>query len=225
MNYSFLFADLSLLLLTFIVFAIGKLNFVKQRKFIILAVLINVFAFSVPTEFLTQFKAIVYNPPYLLGVTLWGLPAEELLLLFALPLAGIAIYEFLNFKYPDNGLEKYSFAVSNMLLGVCIAMLYFGHQKLYTVFTFFILLVFLIYVEYVNKIRFMYRFYRAFLVSLIPFYGIYGILCALPAVQFTTEETVDFSLANIPFESPFYFMSMLLLSIYLFELFKSRAVK
>ncbi|MET1055277.1 MAG: lycopene cyclase domain-containing protein [Pedobacter sp.] len=223
MNYTYLFVDLGLLLFSVLLFSRKQLNFASQSKFIILALLINVFAFSVPTEFLTQLKVIVYNPPYLSGMTLWELPAEELLLSFLLPLSGLAVYLFLNISYPDNTLEKYSLALSNIMLGVCIAMLYFGHQKLFTVFTFSILLVFLLYIEYVNKIRFMYRFYRAFLVSLILFYSVYSVLTSVPVIQYTTEETLNFNLSHIPFESHFYFMSMLLLSIYLFELFKSRA--
>jgi lycopene cyclase domain-containing protein len=225
MNYTYLLVDLGLLLFSVLLFSIKKLNFAGQSKFIILAVLINVFAFSVPTEFLTQLKVIVYNPPYLTGMMLWQLPVEELLLSFLLPLCGIAIYLLLNIRYPDNKPDKYSLALSNILLGVCIAMLYFGHQKLYTVFSFAILLVFLLYIEYVNKIRFMYRFYRAYLVSLVPFYISYGILTSFPMFQFTEEETLNFNLVHIPFESHFYFMAMLLLSIYLFELFKSRASK
>jgi lycopene cyclase domain-containing protein len=223
MNYTYLLVDLGLLSIPVLLFSIKQLNFANQSKYIILAVLINVFAFSVPTEFLTQLKVIVYNPPYLTGMTLWELPAEELLLSLVLPLCGLAVYLFLNARFPDNGPEKYSLALSNIMLGICIAMLYFGHQKLYTVFTFSILLIFLIYIEYVNKLRFMYRFYRAFLISLIPFYIAYTVLTMAPVIQYTTEETLNFNPMNIPFESPFYFMSMLLLSIYLFELFKSRA--
>lgn len=225
MNYTFLVIDLLLLVLPVILFSLKKMEFAVNSKFIILAVLINVFAFSVPTEFLTQLKVIVFNPPYLTGMTLWELPVEELLLSLILPLTGIAIYLFLNTRYPDNTPEKYSLAVSNIMLGICIAMLYFGHQKLYTVFTFSILLVFIVYIEFVNKIRFMYRFYRAYLVSLIPLYLVYGALTSIPVVQYTVAETLDFNLVHIPFETHFYFMGMMLLSVYLYEVFKNRARK
>lgn len=225
MNYTYLLIDLVLLLLPVVLFSLKKMEFVLNSKFIILAVLINVFAFSVPTEFLTQLKVIVFNPPYLTGMTLWELPVEELLLSLLLPLSGIAIYIFLNSRYPDNTPEKYSLAVSNIMLGICIAMLYFGHQKLYTVFTFSILLIFILYIEFVNKIRFMYRFYRAYLVSLIPLYLVYGALTSIPVVQYTVSETLDFNLAHIPFETHFYFMGMMLLSVYLYEVFKNRARK
>jgi len=223
MNYTYLLINLVPLLLAVLLFSQKKTEFVKHSKFIILAVLINVFAFSIPTEFLTQLKVIVFNPPYLTGMTLWQLPIEELLLSLFLPIAGIAIYDYLNSRYPDNTSDKYSLAVSNIMLGICIAMLYFGYQKLYTVFTFSILLVFILYIEYVSKIRFMYRFYRAYLVSLIPFYLVYGLSTSIPVLQYNVSETLNFNLAHIPFEAHFYFMGMLLLSIFLYEVFKARA--
>jgi lycopene cyclase domain-containing protein len=223
MNYTYLLTNLVLLLIPVVLFSNKKIEFAKNSKFIILSVLINVFVFSIPTEFLTQLKVIVYNPPYLTGMTLWELPIEELLFSLLLPLAGTAIYLFLNIRYPDNTPDKYSLAVSNIMLGICIAMLYFGHTKLYTVFTFAILLVFIVYVEYVNKIRFMYRFYRAYLVSLVPFYLAFAVLTTVPVVQYNRAETLDFNLVHIPFEAHFYFMGMLLLTIFLYEVFKARA--
>ena len=223
MNYTYLLTDLIILLLAVALFSTKKMEFAKNSKFIILSVLINVFVFSIPTEFLTQLKVIVFNPPYLTGMTLWELPIEELLFSLFLPLAGTAIYLFLNIRYPDNTADKFSLAVSNIMLGICIAMLYFGHTKLYTVFTFAILLIFIIYVEYVNKIRFMYRFYRAYLVSLIPFYLAYAVLTSVPVIQYNAKETLEFNLVHIPFETHFYFMGMQLLSIFLYEVFKARA--
>lgn len=223
MNYTYLLTNLVLLLLPVVLFSLKGVDFVKNSKFIILAVLINVFAFSVPTEFLTQLKVIVFNPPYLTGMTLWELPVEELLFSAFMPFTGIAIYLFLNERYPDNTPEKYSLAVSNILLGVCIAMIYFGHQKLYTLCAFAILLTFILYIEFVNKIRFMYRFYRAYLISLIPFALVCIFLNSRPVVQYTVTETLDFNLLHIPFESFFYYMAMLLLTVFLYEVFKKRA--
>lgn len=223
MNMTYLLLDLGLLALAILLIFISKNGFAANRKYIGLAVMINVFAFSIPTEFLTQLKVIVFNPPYLTGTILWQLPVEELLALLALPLMGLAVYLFLNSRYPDQKYQPYSLALSNLMLGVCIAMLYFGYQKYYTLFTFAILLLLLLYIEYVNNLRFMYRFYRAFLVSLVPFYIFYGIAANLPVVQFHQEATLDFNLLGLPFETPFYYMSMMLFSVYFYELFKSRA--
>lgn len=224
MNYTYLLAELGLLIVPVMLCLQKELKFQQNSKFIVLSLLINVFVFSVPTELLTQLKVIVFNPPYLTGTVLWQLPAEELMMLFILPFTGLSIYCYLNYRYPANALEKYSFALSNMLLGICVAMLYFGHSRWYTLLTFSLLLAFIVYIEYVSKIRFMYRFYRAWLISLIPFYLIYGILISRPVIQYNASETLRLDFGNIPFESQFYYMAMLLLTVYFFEFFKSRSV-
>lgn len=223
MNYTYLLINLTLLMVSAVLFSFRRINVLADSKFLILAAFINVFVFSVPTEYLTRVKVIVFNPPFLIGINLWGLPVEELFFSLSMPLCGLAIYLFLNASFPDQRLEKYSLAFSNILMGVCVAILYFGYHHLYTLITFSLLLVFILYVEYVNKIRFMYKFYRAFLVSLIPFYISSGILNGLPVIQYSEEDTLIFNLFKVPFESTFYFMGMLLLVVYLFEAFKNKS--
>jgi len=225
MNYTYLLINALLLLVPVLLLFSRQLNFSGNGKFIFLALFINVFVFSVPTEFLTRVKVIDFNPVYLTGIQLWELPIEELLFSLTLPFCGFAVYIFLNNRFPDNNLEKYSLSLSNILMGICVAILCFGYHNLYTLITFSLMLVFTLYVEYVNKIRFMYRFYRAYLVSLIPFYLFSGILNTLPVIQYNEKETLMFNVLRIPFESQFYYMAMLLLTIYLFETFKSRSFK
>ena len=225
MNYTYLLINAFLLLIPVVLFFLPKLQFTKNSKFIFLAVFITVFIFSVPTQFLEQLKVIQFNSLYLTGTTLWELPVEELLFSFIMPLTGLAIYIFLNVYYPYNKLEKYSLALSNILLGIFIAIIYFGYHNLYALFTFAILFVFLLYVEYVNKTRFMYRFYRAWLVSLVPFYIVSVIVNSLPVIVYNEKETLMFNLLKVPFESPFYYMGMLLLTVYFYEVFKNRVVK
>ncbi|MGY0038723.1 lycopene cyclase domain-containing protein [Pedobacter sp. NJ-S-72] len=144
MNYTYLFVNLALLLLPVVLFSIRQLNFTDNSKFIILGVLISVFAFSIPTEFLTQLKVIVFNPPYLSGMTLWQLPIEELLLSFILPLCGLAIYLFLNYRFPDNSHDKYSLAFSNIMLGVSIVSQCFirSSEIIYFIYVFDIICVY-----------------------------------------------------------------------------------
>lgn len=227
MNYTYLLINAFLLLIPSVLFFLLKPQLTGKGmwKFVFPAIFINMFVFSVPTEYLTQMKAIVFYPLYLTDHYLWQLPVEELLFSLVMPLTGLAIYIFLNIRFPENKLQKYSLALSNILLGICIAIIYFGYHHLYTLITFVLLFLFILYIEYVNKIRFMYRFYRAFLVSLIPFYGAMVLVNTLPVIQYTEEETLIFKLLKVPFESTFYFMGMLLLTVYLFELFKSRSLK
>ncbi|MGF1923177.1 MAG: lycopene cyclase domain-containing protein, partial [Bacteroidia bacterium] len=170
-------------------------------------------------------KVFEFNPTYLLGLSYRQLPLEMYLFYFTSSFAGLGIYSYLNMKFPKNDLQKYSLALSNLLLGVMVAILFFAYTKWYTVTTFTLLFLLMLYIEYRNQLRFMYKFYRAFVVCLIPFFICYGILCNIPIISYQPKEMIDVNLFNIPFENYFYMMGMLLLGVFFLEVLESRAAK
>lgn len=145
-----------------------------------------------------------------------------ILLQFAIPILGLYLYCFLNNRFPNNDLDKFSLSISNLILGICVAMLFFGYLKTFTLVTFLILFGLLVYIEYKGKLRFMYRFYRTYVALLIPFY----LLCLLvknqAQLRFDRNATLKLDLIYLPIEAYFYLMSMLLVAIYLFEIIKSK---
>jgi len=222
MTYTFLLLNLFVVLIPILLTLDKKVTGVESLKFNILPSLIVTFVFSEIAVFLTGLKAWNFNTAYLIGSSYRGLPIEEYLFLFTFSCAGLGIYNYLNAKFPKNDLQKYGLAVSHMLIGLCIALLFFAYTKWYTAITFAFLMLLLIGVEYINTLRFMYRFYRAFALALIPFYICYGILCNLPVISYDEKQNVGFDLAQIPFENYFFMMGTLLLGVYLLEVFKSR---
>jgi hypothetical protein len=151
-----------------------------------------------------------------------GIPFEIILSSFVFPLAGIAIYNFLNKRYPDQRYEKYSLALSNILMGLCIAIIFFAYTKWYPMFTFILMILILLFVEYKNKIRFMYRFYRAFLLSVVAYLIVYVGYHYQGNIRYMEVQTLSFDLVSIPFESYFYLFDMVLIGILLFEIFKKK---
>lgn len=221
MNLTYLLLALSMLVFPILLLFVKKTNFNQTIKFALPAVVITGLIFSVFATLFVIFGAWIFNPEYLSGTFLWLIPIEELLFYMTSCLAGIAIYQALNTFFADNALDKFSLSFSNLMLGICIAMLFFAHMKWYSTVSFGVLFVLIFYVEYVNKLRFSYRFYRSFLASLVLFYLSYGLISLLPVISY--KDTLDLRIGMIPFESHFYYMAMLLLSVYLFEWFKSRS--
>lgn len=222
MTYTFLILNLFVVLIPFALMLDRKVTSVDKLKSIILPSLIVTFVFSEVAVFLTGLKAWKFNTDYLIGASYRGLPLEEYIFLFSFSFAGLGVYNYLNAKFPKNDLQKYSLTLSNLMMGICIAFLFFGYTKWYTAITFAFLLMLFFGVEYINKLRFMYRFYRAFVAMLIPFYCVYAIICNMPIIQYDIAQNVGFSLFKIPFENHFFMMATLLLGVYLFETLKSR---
>jgi lycopene cyclase domain-containing protein len=226
MNYTYLLINLAVIFFPLVLSFDKKVHFFSKWKFVFPAILITGIVFLIWDILFTKLNVWSFNPNYIIGINLLGLPLEEILFFLTVPYACVFIYECLNVYFPKNNLQKYSLAISNLLLGICVAMLFFGHGRWYTFINFGFLLLVLGYVEYINsKHRFMYRFFRAYLVSLIPFYIVNGYLTAIPVVIYNSRENVGFNLGSIPFEDHFYLMSLLLMNVYLYEVFKSKGGK
>lgn len=225
MTYSFLLLDLMLILIPiFLSFDKSVLDKALLR-FVIPATLVAGIIFSAITVVFTIFGVWGFNPSFLIGTYYRTVPIEQYLFFFAFSFAGLGIYNYLNIRFPNNHLQKFSLSMSNLMLGVCVAFIFFAYARWYTVVTFSVLLLLLLYIEYLNKLRFMYRFYRAYVACLIPFYICYGVLCNLPTLTYDTAETIKLQLFHIPLENHFYIMGMLLLAVYLFEFFKHKKTK
>lgn len=224
MNYIYLLINIAVIFFPLVLSFDKKVHFFSKWKFVVPAILITGVVFLIWDLLFVKLDVWSFNPDYIVGIKLWGLPLEEMLFFLTVPYACIFIYECLNAYFPKDYLQKYSLALSNLFLGLSIAILFFGFRRWYTVINFGFLFVVLAYVEYINaKLRFMYKFYRAYLVALIPFYIVNGFLTAIPVVIYNNKENLNFRVGTIPFEDHFYLMSLLLMNIYLYELFRSKA--
>lgn len=225
MTNTFLYLDLFLLLIPIVLAIDIKAKVLTNLKSMLIASLLVMLVFSEVAVFLTGRNVWQFNNAYLIGVEYRSLPLEAYLFLFAFSFAGLGIYKYLNARFPKNDLQKYALAVSHAMMGVCIAMLFFAYTKWYPVITFAFLMMLLIGVEYINTIRFMYKFYRAFAAMLIPFYICYWMICNFPIISYDAKETLNFSIAHIPFENHFLMMGTLLLGVYFMEVLNRRFAK
>jgi hypothetical protein len=193
-----------------------------QWKAILFAVIGTGVIFTASALVLKRVGVLSYNLEAFIADDGAGIPFEIIISAFVFPLGGIAIYNFLNKRYPDQRYEKYSLALSNILMGLCIAVIFFAYNKWYPMFTFILMILTLLFVEYKNKIRFMYRFYRAYLLSVIAFLVVNVTYHYQGHIRYTEVQTLSFDLIFIPFEGFFYLFDMVLIGVLLFEIFKKK---
>lgn len=185
---------------------------------------ISAVVFSAVVITLQERGTLLFDIAHTTGMVLAGVPLEQYLLNFTFGFAAIGLYYYLNIRFPKNNLQKYSLAFSNLLLGLCIAFLFFGYTKWYTLLTFSTLLLVLLFIEYVGRLRFMYRAYRTFAVMLLPFYVVYAVLFGMGIIAANPQELVGMYVLKIPIESHFMALSLILLGIYLFEFYRKRSI-
>jgi hypothetical protein len=154
-----------------------------------------------------------FNSPFNSQLLVAGIPVEQVLLCLIFPYLFLVIYYTLNARYPLIKADKYSLSISNLLMGLCIAMIFFAYTKMYAVSTFGLLLFTLFFLEYRNSIRFMLPFYRAYVVALIPFLIIFVSLHAMGAYTYVMQHTIALKIAYIPFEMYFYFLCSSLITL------------
>jgi lycopene cyclase domain-containing protein len=205
MNYTYLLVNIVLLLLSLFLFFNKRARSSNTWKCVLPAALIPSVLFVAASHLLKLSGFLTFDAHYLTGQYFGALPLEEWIFCILMPFTSLGVYTFMNVSFPGNGLQKFSLTVSNLLLGLCIAMLFFAYQSgnIYSIAFDVSLVLLLIHIEYFNKLRFMYRFYRAYLVCMMLFYPAYFIITGLAQLYI-------------------YFMTILLVGVYLLELFKSK---
>lgn len=163
-----------------------------------------------------------FNDRYITGIRFLGLPLEEILFFLTVPFSCLFIYACLNYYIKWSLNPTVTRMISNLLIGLSVALLAINHTKLYTAITFGLLAIILALLVYYYKVNWLARFYMAFLVSLIPFYIVNGVLTAWPVVLYNNAQNMGIRVGTIPFEDHFYSMALLLMNVAFFEYFKNR---
>jgi lycopene cyclase domain-containing protein len=116
--------------------------------------------------------------------------------------------------------------ISIGFIAFSIVMAVYFFSNLYTLFAFSSVIVMISLLQFVLKVSWLSRFYFAYLILQIPFLIVNGILTGTglenPVVWYNPNHIIGLRIHTIPFEDTFYGMSMLLLSLALYEFFLSR---
>jgi len=164
-----------------------------------------------------------FNPKYVIGTNIIGLPVEEIFFFLTVPFACTFIYACLNHYLKWHLNIRLTRVISNIIIIFSILILVFYHHRMYTRVSFTLVAFLVILFQFILKVRWLNNFYLAYLIALVPFYIINGILTSLPVVLYNDTQNMGMRLGTIPVEDHFYLMALLLMNIGLFEYFKSKA--
>ena len=223
--YIYLYLNLFTIFFPFVLSFDKRVHFYTHWKYLFPAMVVNALIFILWDSYFTRLGVWGFNPDYLLGIYLFGLPLEEILFFVTVPYACVFIYETLNAYIKKDFLHAYGTSISVILVVLLVPLGLYFLPRLYTsvTFLFLSLVQVLHYLLLRNKI--WGRFYVAYLVHLLPFLLVNGVLTAIPIVWYNNAYNVGVRISTIPIEDTMYSMLMLLITITLYEYLKQKNVK
>jgi lycopene cyclase domain-containing protein len=226
-KYLYLFLDLIVFAVPFILSFHKKAPFFKKWKYVGIAIIITSIFFIIWDEVFTREKIWGFNEKYLIGIFLGSLPLEEVLFFVCIPYASIFTYFLLNHAIEKDHLFPHQELISSVLIIVLLIAGIYNLDKWYTGVTFIILALFLAYQMLKLRPRYMGRFYFAFAVLIIPFFIINGILTGSfiddSVVWYDDNHTLGMRIGTIPLEDFFYALLLVLVNIAIVEWLEERA--
>ena len=162
-----------------------------------------------------------FNPRYLTGPRLLGMPIEEWLFFVVTPYSCVFIYEALRYFIRRDILGKVArpFATALMVVLLVLGVLYI--DRIYTAITFLSTAGMLALHLFVLRTAYMGRFFLGYAFSLIPFFLVNGILTGWllpePIVWYNNAENLGIRMGTIPVEDSIYLLFYLLITITFYE--------
>ena len=169
-----------------------------------------------------------FNPDYFLNTKILSLPLEEWLFFICIPFACVFTHYVLLLYFPKMKLgENSSKSIAVGLMLTLVFVLIFNYDKWYTLVNFSLAIpLTLIVLKYNPKL--LQHFFLTFLVMLIPFFIVNGVLTGSwienQVVWYNNAENLGIRLGTIPVEDSIYAYSMILMSLFFFELLSSRHI-
>ena len=226
MNSLYLIVDLCSLLPTVILSFHPRLKFYRHWSLLFPSILIAASIFIAFDSLYTSLGIWGFNSNYLLGFSIGNLPIEEILFFICIPYACIFSYYCLKTVGVKDYFKAQQKNISIGFIAFSIVMAVYFFSNLYTLFAFSSVIVMISLLQFVLKVSWLSRFYFAYLILQIPFLIVNGILTGTglenPVVWYNPNHIIGLRIHTIPFEDTFYGMSMLLLSLALYEFFLSR---
>jgi lycopene cyclase domain-containing protein len=201
-----------------------KHPFYKEWKYLFPSLFIVAVFFIVWDEIFTQRGVWGFNPRYLIGVNILSLPLEEILFFIFIPYSSVFIYFALRYLIKNNPFAAFNRVIYFLLIGLCLVMVIFNYNKLYTFYTFLFLFIFLCF-QYFRSWDITFAAFSYIFV--LPFFlltnGILtGSFIEEQVVWYNDSQNLGIRMGTIPVEDTFYGFLLIVLNIRLMQWFKNR---
>ncbi len=225
-QYTYLLVDFFCIVFPFIFSFVPRFNFISQWRYFVLPCLLTGLFFVAWDVLFTYLGVWSFNPKYVIGIYLFGLPLEEYFFFICIPYACTFTYHCLNLFFTFSASTNRPIIFKWLFVSILAitALLHLSH--LYTSVTFLLLAAFLVILSY-KKVAYLPAFFFCFMLILIPFFISNGILTGSiigrTVVMYNNHHNLGIRMFTIPIEDTFYGMLLLLMNVTGFEYLKQKA--
>ena len=199
-----------------------KLQFYKQLPYLFYSILIVSTIYIIWDSIATSRGDWSFNPEYVSGFKLLGLPFEEILFFITVPYSIIFIYETFRFYFSD----KQQNINSKIFYSAGIILIIAAFMFMELNYTFIVLLycgLFFLLSPWIDNYIIKSRvFWLTIFISFIPFLIVNYILTEVPIVTYNNAEIWGERFITIPIEDFFYSFSMISYWLLFYHLFKTK---
>jgi len=204
----------------------SRMPFYKQWKFFFPAVSLSAGFFIAWDIWFTSMGVWGFNPMHIQGWLIGGIPIEEYLFFIFIPYACLFTYEALPIYLSDRWFTKHAKTISYTLIALSAFLSILYYTKAYPFATFSLLFFTLSLTTWLLNPHYLGRFYLTYGIVAIPFLMVNGVLTGSfieeEVVWYNAKEIIGFRIGTIPFEDYFYGLLLMLLTVIIYEGFKSK---
>ena len=199
----------------------NKIRFFSRWKALLPAIMLPMVLFILWDAVFTSKGIWGFNPDFLLGVQLLGLPLGEWLFFITVPYACLFIHEVLRNYFPQPLPARPYQMLARILGGTLILLGVFLYPRMYPFVTFLLAGLCLIAVASSSLSSGLGAFFRTYLICWIPFLLVNGLLTGTglgaEVVWYNEEEIIGWRILTIPVEDGVYMLLLLLSNISIYE--------
>lgn len=219
-EYTYLLINIGTILIPLIYSFHPKLNFYKRWTAALSSITIVGTLFVCWDIYYTHLSVWGFNPDYLIGITIFNLPIEELLFFITIPYACLFTYHCFQKLIPQKKWvnPKYVSAIWSLIL---IIFGLFFIEKLYTSVTFISLAITLLTFQFITNENWIARIYLTLTALIMPFIIVNGILTGTgiesEVVWYNPKEIIGIRVLTIPIEDFCYGSLLIILNVFSLE--------
>src|SRR5437764_7951977 len=204
MQKTYLIIDLATVALPLLLSFHPRWNFYKTWSRLLPALLLTAICFLLWDAAFMRWGVWGFNPQYVMGITIGGLPVEEVLFFICIPYACVFTFHCLKKVVAKRNDEKLTSIITIIIVAILTLTSIFNVHRLYTSVTFISVSVLLLVSQFLFRIPWLLTFYITYVILLLPFLVVNGILTGTalqnPVVWYNENEITGMRILTIPAE-------------------------